>query len=130
MLDLTTVTPTPVPSNDLTGIIITGIFGLIIAAISAILARRGQKLGNKENRAPNVQEMWAQQDFDRRQRQVMEDMWWDLRAAFKSYFRRVSGLVLTLGITHTGFGLTASEKKAIDATPPEDEDPVPTETGK
>lgn len=108
--------------------VIAGIFLIITAVVAAVLARRNSTKGNREVRAPNVQEMWAQQEMDRRARQIMEDMWWDLRSAFKSYFRRVSSLVLTLGIEDKRFNLTPMEKKAIEATPPED--PGPAEAGK
>lgn len=111
--------------------IVAGGFGLLTGIIAALLARRNSKMGSRENRAPDVQEMWAQQEADRRTRQVMEDMWWDLRSAFKSYFRRVSSAILRLDLTKEQsrvFSLTAAEKAAINATPPED--PTPTVAGK
>lgn len=104
--------------------IIAGVFGVVTALVAAQLYRRNKTKGNRELRAPNVQEMWVQQELDRRARQVMEDMWWDLRSAFKSYFRRVTSLLLQLNIDDKRFNLTTSEKKAIDATPPEDPGPV------
>ena len=104
--------------------IIAGVFGIVTAILAGTIYRRNAKKGRRDVRAPNVQEMWAQQEADRRARQIMEDMWWDLRGAFKSYFRRVSSLVLTLGIEDKRFNLTPSEKKAIDATPPEDPGPA------
>lgn len=108
-----------IPEN-LIGLVITGTFGLIIGIVGAIMARRGQKLGNRENRAPDVQEMWAQQESDRRMRQLVEDMEWTLRRAFRSYYRRVMNTVVKLGLDPKHFELTTSEQKAIDATPPEE----------
>ena len=57
---------------------ITGIFGIVLAIVAGILARRGSKLSAQEQRAPDVQELWAQQETDRRMRQVVEDMWLSL----------------------------------------------------
>lgn len=111
--------------------IVGGIFAVVTGVLAYITSRRNAKKGNIERRAPDVQEMWVQQEADRRSRQVMEDIFWDLRSAFKSYFRRVSTAILGLNLTKEQteiFSLTATEKKAIDATPPVD--PVPTETGK
>ena len=106
-----------IPEN-VVGVVITGVFGLIVGIIGAIMARRGQKLGNRENRAPDVQEMWAQQESDRRMRQMVEDLWWNLRRAFQSYYRRVMNTVAKLGLDPKPFELTAAEQKAIDASPP------------
>lgn len=102
---------------------ITGSFGLIIGLVAAFMARRGQKLGSREQRAPDVQEMWAQQEADRRMRQVVEDMWWNLRRAFQSYFRRVTSAIAKLDLTDAQrrtFELTTSELQAIEAKPPEE----------
>lgn len=105
------------------GPIITGIFGLLIGLVAAFMARRGQKLGNRETRAPDVQEMWAQQEGDRRMRQLVEDIWWTLRRAFQSYYRRVNAEVAKMGLTEAQakrFELTASERKAIETGLPEE----------
>jgi hypothetical protein len=125
-----TVTVLGVPP-ELVAPIVTGIFTVITVLLSIFLARRNARMGNRENRAPDVQEMWAQQEADRRTRQVMEDMWWDLRGAFKSYFRRVSSAILMMNLTKEQlkiFTLTKAEHDAINAVPPED--PGPTEAGK
>lgn len=102
---------------------ITGAFALLIGLTGGFMARRGQKLGNREQRAPDVQEMWAQQEADRRMRQMVEDMWWNLRRAFQSYFRRVTSAVVKLGLTDEQakvFELTTKELKAIESHPPEE----------
>lgn len=103
------------------GLIISGGFGVVLSIVAAIFARRGSKLGNQENRAPDVQEMWAQQEQDRRMRQVMEDLWWRLWRAFQAYYRRVMALAVAWGLTDEQIQkleLTTSEQKAIDARPP------------
>lgn len=106
------------------GLVITGVFTIVLAIVSAIMARRGAKVSNKENRAPDVQEMWAQQEADRRMRQIVEDMWWTLRRAFQSYFRRVTGLITKLNLPDDvakQFELTPKELAAIEAQPPEED---------
>lgn len=111
-----------IPENII-GLVITGAFGLLVGIVGAIMARRGQKLGNRETRAPDVQELWAQQESDRRMRQLIEDMWWSLRRAYQSYYRRVTSTVLKLGLTDEqahAFELTKAEKAAIEAKPPEE----------
>lgn len=102
---------------------ITGLFALILGVVSGFLARRGAKLGAREQRAPDVQELWSQQEADRQMRRLVEDLWWNLRRAFQSYFRRVSKLVATLDLNPTqekAFELSVTEQRAIDAMPPED----------
>lgn len=109
---------------DLVGLFITGGFGLAIAIVGALMAARGRKLGNRETRAPDVQELWAQQELDRRARQHAEDLWWNLRRAFQSYFRRVIVAVDTMDLAPAArklFDLTTSERRAIDAQMPTDE---------
>lgn len=103
------------------GLIITGVFSLILGIVAAVFTRRGARLGNKENRAPDVQEMWAQQEADRRQRQAVEDLWWKLWRTFQGYYRRVMALATLWGITDEQLKkleLTSAEQKAIDARPP------------
>lgn len=105
--------------NEWVGPAITGVFGLILGIVAAIMARRGQKLGAREQRAPDVQEMWAQQELDRRRRQIVEDLWWGVRSAFQSYYRRVTHAIVKLGIPEektTVFELTESELAAIEAS--------------
>ena len=109
------------PENAI-GLIITGVFSVVVATLGAVLARRGAKLGNRETRAPDVQEMWAQQETDRRMRQIVEDLWWGVRRAFQSYFRRVTLAVSKLGLTEAQlktFELTKAEQAAIDKEPVE-----------
>jgi len=104
--------------------IITGIFALIVGVVGGIMARRGQKLGNRESKAPDVQDLWYQQESDRRMRQLIEDLWWNLRRAFQSYYRRVSNLALRMSLTpdeQKSFELTPKELAAIEAKPPEEE---------
>ena len=91
---------------------VTGIFLVITGVIAFITSRRNAKTGAREQRAPDVQQMWAQQESDRHARRVAEDLWWNLRRAFQSYFRRVQA-----GGSHE---LTPKEQAAIDAKPPED----------
>lgn len=101
---------------------ITGGFGLVVGIVGALMARRGQKLGNRETRAPDVQEIWAQQEEDRLMRRAIEDLWWALRRAFQSYYRRVSSTLLHLNLPEDvakKFELTSSELKAIEAKPPD-----------
>lgn len=107
--------------TELVAPIITGIFALIVGIVGGVMARRGSKLGNREQRAPDVQEMWVQQEADRRIRQAVEDLWWNLRRAFQSYFRRVTNIVAHLNLdehTTAKFELTESELRAIEAKPP------------
>jgi hypothetical protein len=104
--------------------VITGIFALIVGVVGGLMARRGSKLGAREQRAPDVQEMWAQQEADRRMRQLVEDMWWNLRRAFQSYYRRVTHAMVSLNIPddkRAKFELTATELAAIDAHLPDDD---------
>lgn len=106
--------------DNVIGLIITGIFSVVVATLGALLARRGAKLGNRETRAPDVQEMWAQQETDRRMRQIVEDLWWNLRRAFQSYYRRVVGAATKLGLSEAQmkqFELTKAEQAAIDKEP-------------
>ncbi len=109
--------------QNIIGVIITGIFGIIIGIVAGLMARRGAKLGARENRAPDVQEMWAQQESDRRARQIIEDMYWDLRAAFQSYLRRVTDLIHASPLSDENkkkFELTPAEKKVVNAKLPTD----------
>lgn len=101
---------------------ITGVFAVIISLVGGVMAFRGSRIGAKEQRAPDVQEMWAQQDHDRRSRQAVEDMWWNLRRAFQSYFRRVTSAVMKMDISDAqrkAFELNTKELAAIEATPPD-----------
>lgn len=109
--------------SEFIGLVITAISGLLLSVVAAIMARRGSKLGTREQRAPDVQEMWAQQEADRRMRQLVEDLWWNLRRAFQSYFRRVTGAVSKMDLTEAQakvFELNAKELAAIGAKPPEE----------
>lgn len=104
--------------------VITGVFAVVLTFVGGILARRGSKVGSLEQRAPDVQEMWAQQESDRRMRQVTEDMWWSLRRAFQSYYRRVTSALMQLSLTQEqakAFELTHEEVEAIEARPPKDD---------
>lgn len=107
--------------TELLAPIISGIVAVIITTLGAIMARRGAKIGSKENRAPDVQEMWAQQETDRRIRQLVEDMWWNIRRAFQTYYRRVQLVAAEKGIDDPRLELTAKEQKIIDTPPPADE---------
>lgn len=69
------------------------IFGGLIIGIFAVYNRRK---GNVETRAPEVNEIWAQQnvqshqlDMERRLRRKVEDLLYALRKAFKAYVHRV-----------------------------------------
>ena len=102
---------------------ITGAFGIILSVVAAILARRGAKLGARESKAPDVQELWAQQEVDRRMRIAVETLWWNLWRAFQSFYRRVQLAVGKLDLTESQlkmFELNTKEQAAIDARPPED----------
>lgn len=102
---------------------ITGIFGIVLAIVAGILARRGSKLSAQEQRAPDVQELWAQQETDRRMRQVVEDMWWVLRRAFQAYYRRFTNAAMHMNLTQEQarlFELSPEEVEAIEARPPKD----------
>lgn len=92
--------------------IFTGLFLLLTSLVAYITSRRNAKLGARESRAPDVQELWAQQESDRRLRHLIEDMYWRLRAAFMSYYRRVQAG----GSTE----LNTREQAAVDAKLPED----------
>lgn len=102
---------------------IAGIFLVISGVLAAILARRGAKLGNREQKAPDVADLWAQQESDRRMRIIMEDLWWKLWRAFQSFYRRVQTVSAALDLTDAQIKqleLTAKERAAIDARPPEE----------
>jgi hypothetical protein len=117
-----TVSGFVIPENVI-GLVITGVFGVTVTVLGGIMARRGSKLGSRENRAPDVQEMWTQQEHDRQMRQMVEDIWWSLRRAFQSYFRRVTTAIAKLDLTEAqkkSFQLSASEQKAIDMEPESD----------
>lgn len=104
--------------------VITGIFAVVLTFVGGLLARRGSKVGSLEQRAPDVQEMWAQQESDRRMRQITEDMWWALRRAFQSYYRRVTSALIQISLTKEqarAFELTPDEVEAIKARPPKDD---------
>lgn len=118
------VTAAPVIPDNVIGLVITGVFGVIVAIVAGIMSRRGAKLGSRENRAPDVQEMWIQQEADRRTRQLVEDMWWTIRRMFQSYYRRVTSAILLLNLTPAQlavFELNQQELNAINAKLPEDE---------
>lgn len=103
---------------------ITGLFALIVGVVGGLMARRGSKLGSREQRAPDVQELWAQQESDRRMRQAVEDMWWSLRRAFQTYYRRVTHTMMHLNLPPeviAKFELTDKELAAIEAKPPDDD---------
>ena len=120
MIHTTPLAGFELPEN-MVGLVITAALGIVASTVAALLARRGSKLGSRENRAPDVQEMWAQQETDRRMRQIVEDIWWGLRRAFQSYYRRVTSAVAKLGLTEAQmkpFELTKAEQAAIDKEPP------------
>lgn len=107
--------------TELIAPVITGVFALLVGIVGGFMARRGSKLGHREQRAPDVQEMWAQQEADRRMRQLVEDLWWNLRRAFQSYYRRVTHTIIHLGLSDeivAKFELTDKELAAIEAQPP------------
>lgn len=104
--------------------IITSVLAVVVAVLGGIMARRSQKLGNIQQRAPDVQQMWSQQETDRRMRRRAEDIWWNIRRAFQTYYRRVNLAVLKLDLTPEQtkeFDLTMTELKAIEAELPEEE---------
>lgn len=92
------------PYLPLIGLVISGI---ILGAFGVWNRRRG----NQETKAPDVDQMWKQQESDRRAKYTLEDMWWTLRRAFQSYYRRVQA-----GGSRE---LTADEQAAIDRKLPE-----------
>jgi len=110
---------------------ITGIFGLVLAIVTGVLASRGRRLGNRESRMPDVTDLWVQQEQDRRMRQLVEDLWWNVRRAFQSYYRRVNSAALALHLPAdkmAAFELTKRELSAIESelpTEPTDR-PIPT----
>lgn len=111
----------PIPENWVAPII-TGVFGIILSVLAALLARRGAKMGTRESRAPNVEELWAQQEADRQARIAMETLWWNLWRAFQSFYRRVQHTISGLDLTEkqrNAFEMNAKEQAAIDARPPE-----------
>jgi hypothetical protein len=118
------VIPLPTVGNEWIAPIITGIFLVIVAIVGALLARRGQKLSSREDKAPDVQEMWVQQEADRRTRQLVEDMYWTLRRMFQSYYRRVLNTIATMNLPPEKaalFEMTAKEKAAANATLPDED---------
>lgn len=119
--------PVQFPSEDVTGLVITGIFGILVAVVTGVMARRGARLSNQEGRTPDVEQMWAQQELDRRQRQRAEDLWWAVRRAFQSYFRRTIMAVDALDLppaVRRKFDLLPAEQRAINADMPDDDLPA------
>ena len=103
--------------------VITGIFALLVGVVGGVLARRGARLSHREQRAPSVQEMWAQQEEDRQMRILMEDRWWRLWRAFQSFYRRVQAAVVRLSIPEEHrkeFDLTEKEREAVNLRPPDE----------
>jgi thioesterase domain-containing protein len=115
-------------SDNVVGLVITGVFGVVIAVVGGLMARRGARLGQREGRAPDVEQMWEQQEADRLARQRAEDLWWAVRRAFQSYFRRVTALADALALPpekRRRFELLPAEKRAIDAEMPSDDEWLP-----
>lgn len=92
---------------------IAGVFAIITATIAAVVSRRNAKNSAREDRAPDVQELWAQQERDRQARYTLETLLWRLLHAFESYFGRVQA--------GGSKELTAKEQAAIDACVPKRE---------
>lgn len=102
---------------------VTGIFASLLALLSWILARRGAKVDHREQRAPDVQELWIQQEADRRMRRLVEDLWWRVRRAFQAYYRRVNTAAALMNLPPEQlkvFELTDKELAAIESALPED----------
>lgn len=89
--------------------LITGIGGsLIIGAWAAWNRRRN----NVEVKMPSVAEMWDQQEKDRHMRRVFEDLFYDVRGGWRSYWRRRP--------SDGSHELTSREEKIMQKEPPAD----------
>lgn len=94
--------------------VITAIGGAIVVGGFAVWNRRH---GNREAKAPSVEQLWEQQEKDRAARrraealyEVLIDLYYDLRAAFRAFYRRAN--------MDGGFELTTREQAALDRLPP------------
>jgi hypothetical protein len=110
VVEITPFTELVTPYLPLIGTVV----GAIVVGIFAMWNRRR---GATENRAPDVNEIWQQQnsqsrelDLERWLRRALEDFVRDLRRAFHSYVRRVQGGGST--------DLAPHEQKMFDADPP------------
>lgn len=93
---------------------ITAVLGAVVVGLFAVWNRRH---GNREAKAPTVVQLWEQQARDAAARrraedmyEVLLDMYYALRAAFRAFFRRVN--------SDQEIPLTPKEQHAIDQVPP------------
>lgn len=72
---------------------------------------RNTRTGAREQRAPDVIEAWAEADRARSRLHALEDIYYALRGAFKSFARRVMD-------AHPDIELTQPERAALESEPP------------
>jgi len=97
---------------------VAGLLALITGVTVAIITVRGGRSSNRENRAPDVTDSWAEADRARTVAWRALDLVFKLRSAFRSYFLRVSA--------GGSLELTVDERHALEAEPPT-LDPTPKE---
>lgn len=89
------------------------IAGVILAASSItgyVIASRTSRSTAKDNRAPDVNEAWAETDRARARMHAVEDLFYRVRSAFRSYWMRVAD--------GGSIQLTEVERAALEADPP------------
>jgi hypothetical protein len=113
--DAASVTQTITPWLSLVGIVLGGV-------VLGLFNAHNRKRGNVEQRAPDVNESWAEAraashelDMERKLRRRFQNWAWELRAAFRSYVIRVQNG----GSTE----MTAYEQMFFDSDPPTEEVP-------
>lgn len=79
--------------------------GLVVGGFAVWNRRRGAV----EHRAPDVTAMWSETERARRLHRYFEDLYFELRGAFRGYVRRVQA--------GGSLDLSEAEKKAHDADP-------------
>lgn len=90
---------------------IAGLFAVITGSIAAFVAIRNVRTGAREQRAPDVNEAWAETERARARMHVAEDFFYMIRGAFKGFARRVMQ-------QHPDVELTSAERKALETELP------------
>lgn len=92
--------------------LVATILAAVVGITGAILNYRSQRSGAKEQRAPDVNEAWAETRLARRREHIIEELFYDLRGLFKNLARRVSD-------RYPDFELTDQERAGLEMKPPD-----------